>query len=101
MHIVTTAPEAGAEVDAVANQSAVIDMFSVSIDGGQSCRRGHRCNPSAFAQQHGGLQHDDHLDPLAAQGLQCAIEVIGCVRVREDDVQPELSPRSLQLLQHR
>jgi hypothetical protein len=46
VHVIAAAAEAVTEVDAIADQPAVIDMLAISVDGRQPRRRGERRTPT-------------------------------------------------------
>src|SRR6478735_2460764 len=77
MHIVASAAKARTEIDSIADQPAVIDMFPIPVDSGKPRCRSQCCDFSALTEQHRSLQYDYHFDALVRQCSKCALDVIG------------------------
>ena len=99
MHIIASAAKARTEINSIANQPAVIDMFPIPVDGGKPRCRGKCYDFSAFTEQHRSLQYDNYFDALVHQCSKCALEVIGDVDVNRRDLHSQLLPRRLQFVQ--
>src|SRR5262249_3571004 len=60
---------APAQIDPIADQSAVDHMFSIAVHGWQPFRYGGFGDLLSLAFQHGGLEDDNHLNVLVSQML--------------------------------